>query len=324
MESEVAPAMLLALNERYLAAGAPGVTDVIRKLGVQVPPKSTVASEYAWKLSGGGCIVTLWAEEIQVHDSGHWFYVDSLDVDHRRNGDPRGPLQLQRATNRVAILDNARRRGHECIGLLQTNFRSIDELEQSEDAKVSRRVKDNEHWYLAIWDEARNLAVIVRGDRSWAPTPDEIDAALLAQRTRVPGEPAVPDPANQVRVTFPDQAHRDAVEQASVAFAIQKYEELGFRVKDVSTENRGYDLEVFDGRKAVEHVEVKGTSMPAQSFFLTRNEFARSLDLPTWRLAIVTSALTKPAMEVFLGQQMLDRFVLDPLVWRCAPKPPGA
>ncbi|HEX7890774.1 MAG TPA: DUF3883 domain-containing protein [Ramlibacter sp.] len=327
MESEVAPQVLQVLQDRYEAAGAPGITQVIEQLGVYVPLRGDVHIEYAWKLPKSGYVVTIWAEDVKVHPSGRWFYVDPLDTQHRRGGGERGPKQRRRAINRLSILRQARAPGRDLIGLLQSNTRSIEELEANENAKISRRVKDDEHWHVATWDEARGRVVLVRGSRGWAPSPDEVDGALtrstqeaaaVAVAVATPAEPEHPDPADQIEIVFPDQAHRDRVEAESMAWVTMHYEDLNFTVRDVSSRNLGYDLEIFDQTgQPVLHVEVKGTSMDIQSFFLTRNECKTAHALPTWRLAMVTSALTDPQLQVFEPEEMFDSFGFSPLVWRC-------
>jgi Domain of unknown function (DUF3883) len=92
-------------------------------------------------------------------------------------------------------------------------------------------------------------------------------------------------------------------------------------VHDVSTENRGYDLEVVDAAGIpVQLVEVKGTSMIGESFFLSGNERKCAERVPAWRLAIVTNALTSPTESVYSAQEMENLFDFEPLVWKCGPK----
>lgn len=100
------------------------------------------------------------------------------------------------------------------------------------------------------------------------------------------------------------------------------YEAQELVVDDVSDDNLGYDLLVKDAASAPVHrVEVKGTSLLAEGFFISRNERRCAVREPTWRLAVVTNALTAPAESIYSASEMEALFSFDPLVWRCDLKP---
>jgi hypothetical protein len=149
------------------------------------------------------------------------------------------------------------------------------------------------------------------------PCLEDIDGTQPAKPSDGP-EVLPADPTDQIQLRFPDQEDRDRVEDAATEKVTKEYEGQGFTVQDVSPDNLGYDLEVQDGTgKPVFHVEVKGTSSETPGYFLTRNEFERSRALDSWRLAIVTSALSQPRMHVLTAQEMQDGFGFEPLAWRC-------
>ncbi|MBA2960531.1 MULTISPECIES: DUF3883 domain-containing protein [Ramlibacter] len=300
-----------------------GITEVIEKLGVRNTRSPEVKFEYAWRLPAGGSAVALWSEDIRVHPrTGHWFYVESLNIRHRRGGGLRNDDQVARTKTRVAVLREAFDKRTKFISLLQINRVPIDLLEQSAAAQVGVRVKDEYQWRVALWDEEGQRAVLVRGE-GWNPTLEEIDGS--AEPDARLEESTAPDPSDQIRLRFPDQQHRDQVEAISMAVATKYYRARGFTVEDVSPENLGYDLVVRGASGgAVTYVEVKGTSMYTQAFFLTRNELKAATSLSAWHLALVTSALTVPEMEVLTAKEALDRFGMDPLVWHCTPKLAGA
>lgn len=327
MRNEVRPEVLRFIDERYLTAGSLGANDVLRKLGIRIIGKMDPEQfEYAWKLPGGGYLVTIWSEDVKVHPDKHWFYVDTLDTVHRRGGGEREEDQQRRAERRIRFLRELYQSKGEFIGLLQINRIPIEQLEQQNlSAKVSMRVKDIEQWHVASWDEARQRAVLVRGPRGWVPSHEEVEAVLAPSPastawTGAPAKPPPEHPEEQPRVWFPDQEHRDRVEAASISHVKDHYRKLGLKVEDVSPQNLGYDLVVSDqAGHPMQRIEVKGTSMDTQGFFLTRNEFKQGHALPTWRLAIVTSALTQPQLDVLTVQEMDTRFGFEPLVWRCRP-----
>jgi hypothetical protein len=217
----------------------------------------------------------------------------------------------------VEFLREAYEKNSICIGLLQTNELSIEQLEQNENASIHWRVKDSDHWHVASWDEERQRAILVRGPRGWVPSLEDIDGTQPAKPSDDPEVLAV-DSTDQIQLRFPDQEHRDRVEEAAMKKVTKEYEGQGFTVQDVSPDDLGYDLEVQDGTgKPVFHVEVKGTSSETLGFFLTRNEFKRALVLDSWRLAIVTSALSQPRMLVLTAREMQEGFGFEPLAWRC-------
>lgn len=322
MYNEVNSNVFEVIERIRLSAPKLGITEVIEKLGVRDVKYTDAKYEYAWRLPAGGHVITIWTEDVRVHPvTGRWFYVDTLDTVHRRGGGERAPKQQARAVNRLETLQELHQAKGDTIAVLQINQLSIQELEQNENARISIRVKDDERWHVARWDEERQRAVLVRGSRGWVPTVEDIDGAPATSEGDGEEEEAQDAASGAREVVFPDQAHRDLVEAAAVEEVTGYFRRHGFKVNDVSTQNRGYDLEVVDqAGGAVLHVEVKGTSIGAPSFFLTRNEFKCSQTLGTWRLAIVTSALSQPALRVLTAQEMDDEFGFEPLVWRCTPR----
>ena len=114
---------------------------------------------------------------------------------------------------------------------------------------------------------------------------------------------------------FPDQETKKKVEVSAINFVSLYYENLGFIVTDRQKDNCGYDL-LVEKSKEVLKIEVKGTSLSKQRFFLSRNERAKSAD-PLWRLVIVVNALLEPELEVFNTTEMENKFNFDALSWEC-------
>lgn len=92
------------------------------------------------------------------------------------------------------------------------------------------------------------------------------------------------------------------VEAAAMKAASKYYRDAGYTVRDVSRLNLGWDLTAIP--KTTDeypiHVEVKGVSGSVPRVLLTRNEYVTSLEDEDWELAVVTQALTKPSVEVYL------------------------
>jgi hypothetical protein len=115
---------------------------------------------------------------------------------------------------------------------------------------------------------------------------------------------------------FGGPEHRKAVETAAVNATSIGLNRLGYAVVSREKDNIGYDLHAVHRKNGHElHVEVKGTSSSTPSFFMTANEYDYQR-VPEWRLAVVTDALTKPAMVLRNLREVERDFDLRPMVWR--------
>lgn len=114
---------------------------------------------------------------------------------------------------------------------------------------------------------------------------------------------------------FPDPQKRKKVELAAIDYVVTHYECQGYSVSDRQSDNCGYDLFAEKGKVALK-IEVKGTSLYEQRFFLSRNERVKSVD-PQWRLAIVSNALDNPELSIYKTEEMEKVFDFEPLCWEC-------
>lgn len=341
MQNEVNPAVFKVVDDIRANSPKLGITEVVQRMGVRDARERR--ADYVWELPGGGYLLTIWTEFVHVHANGRWFYVETLDTKTRLGGGTRSHLQHMRAEARVAALQHMHTRRQDCAAVLQINRVPIAELEQNKNAEVGVRVKDPERWHVARWDTARQRAILVRGSGDWAPTDAEVDDHLARRRmdgvlnVQVhaggappgPAEPeppaATPPPELEPRLWFPDQKHRDAVEDAAIAHMTSFYEAKGLIVRDVSKQNLGYDLQVEDSAGVTLHlVEVKGTATAIEGFYISRNERRCSGREPKWCLAVVTGALGSPTARVYSASEMEERFGFEPLAWRCDIKSDGS
>lgn len=96
----------------------------------------------------------------------------------------------------------------------------------------------------------------------------------------------------------PDPFNNAKVESAAMGHVWSHYQSQGYRLHDVSKENRGWDLEAKSGSLTL-RIEVKGLSSDATSIELTPREYtAFGENSHTYRLCIVTMALVKPYLIV--------------------------
>jgi len=98
----------------------------------------------------------------------------------------------------------------------------------------------------------------------------------------------------------PNHAHNAEVELRAVQAVIARYEDAGYSVRSVESDNCGWDLVVEKGRELL-HVEVKGASGASIYFELTPNEFRMLKEHAVrYRVCVVCNALTKPKIyELF-------------------------
>lgn len=335
MRNEVDKEVMQVINDDLSTRGKQNIYEVLARLGVRDAYRgSEKIYDYVWEVPGGVPIFTVWAEFVCFHPvAKRMFYVESLNVKTTlMGGGAMDAGQLKRTQDRRRYLTKVKS-GDSFIVVLQTNMRSIEELERNVTAKPLDRIKDS-NWHVARWDDVRSRAILVRGQKDWAPTDAEVDEYVAHRRLRIltPGpEPAPSAPPNVETVDdldgdqdvvpglrFPDQEHRDRVEAAAVEHMMAHFRTLGLTPESVESENRGYDIDVKDASgNSVHLVEVKGTSAPAPGFFLTANELACSEREASWRLAVVTSALSAPDHQIYDSARMMAAFAFKPLAWRC-------
>jgi len=276
MDKEVNPAVLAVINEKRLLGEKRTPVEIIAKMGVFDARQK--ASDQAWLATGDNVIATIWAEFVSVGAGGRWFYLESLDAQHRLRGGERSALQIQRAKDRLALLKRSLDSGSGLRAVLQTNRIAIADLETDKAAKVSTRVPDDQEWHIASWDAEQKIAVLVRGPRGWLPTEQDIETARALGS--VPA--VVPQvPAGQVS---PEEVQAAAMDHLTRHFA-----GYGYKTEDVSSQKLGYDIEVSDKKgNTLLKLAVKGTSPGMTSFQLTGEERASAKRGDPWRLAVVS------------------------------------
>jgi len=114
--------------------------------------------------------------------------------------------------------------------------------------------------------------------------------------------------------------HRSEVEKAAVETACRYLKKNGYAVRDRQPDKCGYDL--LAQRKKIPselHIEVKGTSLLGERFFISRNEYDY-MSNPKWRLALVTDALGSPTLQVLDERKVKAGFNFEPMMFMAGPK----
>ncbi|MBU1361750.1 MAG: hypothetical protein KJ901_23705, partial [Gammaproteobacteria bacterium] len=253
--------------------------EIVAKMGVFDARQKPY--DYAWLATGDNVIATIWAEQVQVTEGGRWFIVESLDTERRAGGGMRNANQAQRAKDRLALLKRTFDAEQGFRVVLQTNRVPIVELESNRSAKVSTRVRDEHEWHVATWQPEQLMAVLVRGERGWAPTEADLQAAKARSGAPAPVEEAAAAPAAP---TSPE-----AQQAAALDYLTRHFKGYGYNAENVSARNAGYDIEVTNAKGAtLLRAVVKGASAALPDVHLSESERAASSHEPLWRLFVVT------------------------------------
>lgn len=105
-------------------------------------------------------------------------------------------------------------------------------------------------------------------------------------------------PAKQSVSRQQDQERKAQIEKAAIRASCSHFESLGYSIKSVEKDNVGWDLVATSGKTTL-NIEVKGLSGDNFAIELTPNEYkAFVAESESYRLAVVVSALNKPALYV--------------------------
>jgi len=183
-------------------------------------------------------------------------------------------------------------------------------------AVTERLTKEINHWdhraqQLRLQESAGQVNARLNSDKAQQRA-DDLQARLqnrlreLALEAQISPLPpvvlggAIVVPANRLRDFLPHLAEtppdsRDAearkrIETLAMSAVLAAERQLGFEPTDVSSENRGYDVESrIPGTGKLRFLEVKGRAIGADSVTVTRNEIMTALNKPDdFILAIVT------------------------------------
>lgn len=186
MKHEIDPLVFTDMDEERLKRADRNVTDVLERAGVDWRIKGEPYS-WAWRRKGRSSVMTIWAEDIHVVDLERWLTVEKLDAEVRRSGKPWRAGETERAKRRSSILRESAEKQAPLLGVLQVNRIAAEALVfQDATSKVEFRVADRTSWWAVIVPgevAGEEYAVLVRGDRQWAPTSAQVAAARARWET---------------------------------------------------------------------------------------------------------------------------------------------
>lgn len=114
---------------------------------------------------------------------------------------------------------------------------------------------------------------------------------------------------------FGDPETNRKIERAGINVAKRYYSRLGWSVRSVERENRGYDLCCQKDDREL-HVEVKGAAGSVLAFTLTRKEHVCAFKDKQFELCFVASARDRPEITTMSGTELLSNCDFMPLAYR--------
>ena len=180
MKHEIDPKVIGDMEEERLRRADKTVTDVLKRADVDWRVPGEIYS-WAWRRKGRSSVMTIWAEDVHAVDRERWLTVEKLDGDRRRSGKPWKSGEAARSERRSSILRESARQRAPLLGVLQVNRFSAEQLVHDDaTSKVEYRVADRTPWHVTIVPGEKTgeeFAVLLRGEKPWAPTPAQIAAA---------------------------------------------------------------------------------------------------------------------------------------------------
>lgn len=108
-----------------------------------------------------------------------------------------------------------------------------------------------------------------------------------------------------------DAEARKEVEKAAVVYVTKEYRKLGYTITSREKENVGWDLDA-DKKGSKLKLEVKGVAQSQVSVHITQNEYKTMMaNKDCYRLCVVTNAIKKPYLVVFIWKDDLGAWVSD-------------
>lgn len=105
------------------------------------------------------------------------------------------------------------------------------------------------------------------------------------------------------------------VERAAIGLVRSRYMKQGWTIVDRQSDQCGYDLRADRGTAEL-HLEVKGTRDSGAGFIITRNELDCARSDPSFRLCVVTNALSDARrLSEYTAKEMEEVFDLTPIAY---------
>ncbi|MDE0333388.1 MAG: helicase-related protein [Defluviicoccus sp.] len=244
----------------------------------------------------------VWLEaEGGAHDGGPAPYLDCRGVQEEESGRLEALLDaawlkepLEEHARTLAVIDLVPRHLSE---VREPRLAELDKIEAAIKERMRREIAHLQHRALELEAEEKagkrprlnsenvrrqaealtdrlelRLADIAR-QRDIAPLPPEVcGAALVVPAKLLRGEEADEGTAKEIDETA-DPLSRAEVEARAMDTVMERERSLGYEPFDVSSENRGYDIESRDPETgSLRFIEVKGRRADAQAIAVTRNE----------------------------------------------------
>ena len=243
----------------------------------------------------------------RAHDGGPAPYLDCRGVEEDESGRLEGLLAaawlkepLEEHARTLAVTDLVPRHLSE---VREPRLAELDRIEAAIKERMRREIAHLQHRALELEAEEKagkrprlnsenvrrqaegltdrlelRLADIAR-QRDIAPLPPEICGAALVVPARLLREEEVAEDTAKEMDEIVDALSRAEVEARAMDAVMARERDLGFEPDDVSSQNRGYDIESRDPKTGgLRFIEVKGRRADAEAITITRNEMLAALN----------------------------------------------
>jgi hypothetical protein len=207
---------------------------------------------------------------------------------------PQAPREKRRMYHGSPLEFHVMARQGDCR-LLGVDLRTL-QVPRAKNADSGQGMGQANVWYADKADELkRNVLLFITRVKSGVALPPEPDI-----RTHRRGTAWQPDPTKRLKV-----------EQAAILAVAEHYSKLGYTVESFERDRVGWDLEARRGAVLLK-LEVKGLSGDDAVADLTPNEYSKCLSdkhRDSYRICIVTSALTKAKLRIFMYSPEEGRWI---------------
>ena len=252
--------------------------------------------QFVWLDAGGG-----------AHDGGPAPHLDCRDLQEEESGRLEGLLDtawlkepLEEHARTLAVTDLVPRHLSE---VREPRLAKLDKIEAAIKERMRREIAHLQHRALELEAEEKagkrprlnsenvrrqaegltdrlelRLADIAR-QRDIAPLPPEVCGAALVVPAKLLREKEADEDTGREMDETADALSRAEVEARAMDAVMVRERSLGYEPFDVSSENRGYDIESRDPETGgLRFIEVKGRRADAQAITITRNEMLSALN----------------------------------------------
>ncbi|MFQ3679760.1 MAG: tetratricopeptide repeat protein, partial [Pseudanabaenaceae cyanobacterium] len=199
-------------------------------------------------------------------------------------------------------------------GVILTKLNPPREKEALLDLKKAARIFKNQN-QLDRYVKARNLIDVLsteEGEEEVLRLP-QAEAPVVSE---VPKEAKAREESTEAKEEMEAEERRPdrlrEAEKRSLELVLEKYSQEGWEIAPAPSRKAGYKFRALKGDRE-ENVEVKGLVGSDLTFAMSSREVRQAEANPNFVLWAIANALSEPAPQCWRGQEILEKFALDPM-----------